>query len=173
MGAVAALSAQEQQPPRFQTGVELTRLEISVLNKDTRKPVRGLKASDFVVKVLRPAGRAIAGQESLATLFPGTPTAVRVFRKGDRVTAVLRAHQTVRTPPQPVVLDTMILDAAGSEVHAGTRELAAGSFAEINGAEHRFELPLAALEPGDYLLRFIASSGRNHVQRDVRFSVVR
>jgi hypothetical protein len=39
--------------------------------------------------------------------------------------------------------------------------------------EHRFELPLASLALGDYLLRFVATAGGARAQRDVRFSVER
>ena len=38
-------------PPRFQASVDLMRIEVTVLDKRTRKPVRGLTAADFVVKV--------------------------------------------------------------------------------------------------------------------------
>ena len=124
------------------------------------------------VALLRPAGAPIGGREVLATLFPVAPTAVRRLQRIDRVTAVFRVHQPTRSSAQAVVLDTAILDTAGGEVHAATREIRADAFADGAGVEHRFDLPLATLEPGDYLLRFIASSGKNHVQRDVRFSVV-
>jgi len=40
-----------QQPPRFTAGVDLMRLELTVLDKRTRKPITGLTADDFVVKV--------------------------------------------------------------------------------------------------------------------------
>lgn len=44
-----------QQPPRFTAGVDLMRLELTVLDKRTRKPITGLTADDFIVKV---AGKA-------------------------------------------------------------------------------------------------------------------
>lgn len=40
-----------QQPPRFTAGVDLMRLELTVLDKRTRKPITGLTADDFIVKV--------------------------------------------------------------------------------------------------------------------------
>lgn len=48
----AAATAQEPQPPtpQFRTGVEVVRLDVSVLDRD-RKPVRGLTAADFAVTV--------------------------------------------------------------------------------------------------------------------------
>jgi len=40
-----------QPPPRFTAGVDLMRLELTVLDKRTRRPITGLTADDFVVKV--------------------------------------------------------------------------------------------------------------------------
>ena len=39
---------QQQQPPVFTTGIDVIRLDVSVLD-DKRRPVRGLKAADFQV----------------------------------------------------------------------------------------------------------------------------
>jgi VWFA-related protein len=49
--SVAAGAVQQQPTPQFRTGVDLTRVEITVLHKDTRKPIPGLTAEDFVIKV--------------------------------------------------------------------------------------------------------------------------
>jgi hypothetical protein len=43
--------AQEPARPQFRAGVTVTRLEVTVLDTRTRKPVTGLTAGDFVVKV--------------------------------------------------------------------------------------------------------------------------
>lgn len=55
----------------------------------------------------------------------------------------------------------------------GSSTLEDGAFEGGKGVEHRFEIPLSTLAPGDYLLTFTASSGAKgaEVQRDVRFSV--
>jgi hypothetical protein len=50
-GVSVALAAQQPPPPQFRTGIDLTRVEITVLHKDTRKPITGLTAEDFVIKV--------------------------------------------------------------------------------------------------------------------------
>jgi VWFA-related protein len=50
-----------QQPPRFTAGVDLMRLELTVLDKRTRKPITGLTADDFIVKV--------AGKEQVIEAF--------------------------------------------------------------------------------------------------------
>ena len=49
-GACVSVSAMQDQP-RFRTGVDLTRVEITVLDRHTRKPIRGLEARDFRIKL--------------------------------------------------------------------------------------------------------------------------
>jgi len=115
-------------------------------------------------------GADIGGREALADVLPFAPTVDRTFSTTDRVGALLRVHQSRRRPAQPVVLDTEIIDASGVVVRTDSRTIQPAAFADA-GVEHRFELPLAQLTPGDYLLRFAASAGEAHVQRDVRFSI--
>jgi len=62
-GVVASAQAPmpQTQPPRFTAGVDLMRLELTVLDKRTRKPITGLTADDFIVKV--------AGKEQVIEAF--------------------------------------------------------------------------------------------------------
>jgi hypothetical protein len=103
-------------------------------------------------------------------LLPIPPTAARVSSPTDRVTAFLHVHQATREPPQPVVLATEIIDVAGTAVFAEHRALGADLFDANATAAHRFELPFSGLEPGSYLLRFVATAGEARAQRDVRFT---
>jgi VWFA-related protein len=121
------------------------------------------------VAIGRGDGRRIVGRGELGDLLPFAPTAVRTFDRTDRVGALLRVHQPARRV-QTVTLDTEILDPTGIAVVTHTRTIEPDAFDE-GTAEHRYELPLATLEPGDYLLRFTAIAGAARAQRDVRFSV--
>lgn len=47
----AAQSPETRAPPQFRAAVDLMRIETTVLDKRTRKPVRGLTAADFIIKV--------------------------------------------------------------------------------------------------------------------------
>jgi hypothetical protein len=123
------------------------------------------------VAIGRATGPPIGGREALADVLPFAPTVARVFTKGDRIGALLRVHQSTRKPAQAVVMDTEIIDAAGAVVHTASRTMAADPFADGTGVEHRFELPLATLTAGDYLVRFVATAGEARAQRDVRFSL--
>src|SRR5690242_780276 len=53
VGLVAIGAARQapgsQQPPRFKTGIEVVELDISVVDNNTSRPVRGLTAGDFTV----------------------------------------------------------------------------------------------------------------------------
>jgi VWFA-related protein len=121
------------------------------------------------VAIGRGESRRIVGRAELGDLLPFAPTAVRTFDRTDRVGALLRVHQPARRV-QPVTLDTEILDASGIAVVTHTQTLEPTAF-DDGAAEHRYELPLGSLEPGDYLLRFTAAAGAAGAQRDVRFSV--
>src|SRR5262245_57145581 len=72
-GAVAAATfAQQTPPPSFRTGVQLVRIDVTVLD-DKRQPVRGLRAADFTV------------------LEEGQPRPIRAFQAVDRAVAPGRA----------------------------------------------------------------------------------
>ena len=51
-GSTVSLPGQQQQPspPKFRTGVEITPVDVTVLDEQ-RRPIRGLTAEDFVVRV--------------------------------------------------------------------------------------------------------------------------
>src|SRR3954469_24335578 len=77
----AALLAQDQPPrPSFKAGVQLVRIDVTVLD-DKRQPVRGLQASDFTVMV------------------DGQPRPIRAFTAVDHSTAVAAAPATSTMAP--------------------------------------------------------------------------
>ncbi|MGE3343213.1 MAG: hypothetical protein AB7L71_07240 [Vicinamibacterales bacterium] len=70
LAVCAAAMDAHAQPPQFRSSVDLTRVDVTVLDTRTRQPVRGLTADDFVVR--------IAGQHREVTAFAEVeaPTAV-------------------------------------------------------------------------------------------------
>src|SRR6185503_20273999 len=62
----------QQQQPVFRTGVDVIRLDVSVLDKD-RKPVRGLQADNFTVMENGKAQRIVAVTEMAAAEQDPTP----------------------------------------------------------------------------------------------------
>jgi VWFA-related protein len=47
----AQSSQQRQNAPQFRAGVDLMRIDVTVLDKNTRRPITGLRAEDFEVRV--------------------------------------------------------------------------------------------------------------------------
>lgn len=64
----------QQQPPVFRTGVDVIRLDVSVLDKD-RRPVKGLTAEDFTVVENGKDQRIVAVTEMAAADNDPTPSA--------------------------------------------------------------------------------------------------
>jgi VWFA-related protein len=117
------------------------------------------------------AGR-VGGREALAGVLPFAPTLARVFTTEDLVGALVRVHQ--RTGRVSAVdVETRITDTAGEIVNRRATTYPADGFAApFPHVEHRFELPLKSLPPGDYLLTFAAVSEHGaEASREVRFSV--
>jgi hypothetical protein len=88
------------------------------------------------------------------------------------VTAFLRVYQAEDGRRVPVTITTRIVDGANRSVHATTTQ----RFQDLNGknrsADHLFALPLATLDPGQYLLTIEATRGpRQTARRDIMFAV--
>jgi VWFA-related protein len=115
-------------------------------------------------------GRPIGGRESLVSILPFAPTTVREFATTDHVGALLRVHQPPGRP-SAVQMETQVLNADEAVVVSETRAIAASAFTPDTGVEHRYELPLKTLAPGEYLLRFSATAAGRTVTRDVRFVI--
>ena len=77
-GLAAATAAQEPaRPPdpssaQFRAGIDLTRVDVTVLDKQTRKPVTGLTAADFAVTVDGDGQRLATLAEVNAPVATGT-----------------------------------------------------------------------------------------------------
>ena len=124
------------------------------------------------VAIGRATTGAIGGRAALLDVVPFAPTAERTFTRTDIVGALVRVHQSARRPPAGVTLLTTITSASGGEVSRSTTRFEAAQFDVTRSVEHRAELALTALSPGDYLLTFTATaSGGAVATRDVRFTV--
>jgi VWFA-related protein len=123
----------------------------------------------------RAEGRPVGGREALQSLLPFAPTTVRAFASTDRVGALVRVHQRAGRPAQAMTVTITILDAAGATVVTATRQVAAAEVT-AGGVEHRYELPLASLPAGEYLLSIAAAvtgTRDQPTERHMRFSVTR
>jgi VWFA-related protein len=116
-------------------------------------------------------GPMVAPRDHLAKLLSIVPTTRRAFTRADAVRAFLRVYQAGRAPLLPVSMAIRIVDATDAVLLAQEEELEAGRFKRDRAADYQFQLPLAQLPPGEYLLTLTASRGDLSEQRHVRFSV--
>ena len=77
--AALVAHAQDQQPPRFRSGVEVVTVDVTVVDGDGR-PVRGLRPADFLVDV-DGQRRRVASAQWIA-LTPDAPAPTRASRSG-------------------------------------------------------------------------------------------
>lgn len=124
------------------------------------------------VQLVRNAGvTSVQPKSDLSLPWPAGVTAQRAFRQTEAVSALVRVSQIGARRPGSVTVATIIQDADGVELSRDARELSAELFVTNRIVEHRATLPLARLQPGEYLLSFEARGG-NQIERSfVRFTV--
>jgi VWFA-related protein len=100
------------------------------------------------------------------------PTTRRVFRREDRVRALLQIYQgTDRTEAiVPVSMRVQILDAKGAAARDQSLSFSEKMFANRR-ADCVITIPVANLPPGEYVLKLEASSDRQTTGRAFRFAV--
>ncbi len=113
---------------------------------------------------------AAAPPDAFAAIIPVVPTTRREFERGDRATALVRIYQGGRQPAADVDVTVRLMDATGAEVVSRTDAVARTRFVPARSADYTYELPLATLTPGAYLLTIEGRLGSITVRRDVRFS---
>jgi hypothetical protein len=114
---------------------------------------------------VEPAGTTSSGG-------PPPSTTRRHFKRTEQVRTVLQIYQgTQRTDALvPVAMRVQVLDARGSTVQEQSLTYP-GSLFTNRRAGAALELPLAALKPGDHLLRLTASAKGQTASRTMRFTV--
>jgi VWFA-related protein len=121
-----------------------------------------------VVLGLRPSNSDGAFRD----LFPIEPTARREFSSSSPVTAFVRVYQAQSGTVIPVALTSRIFDASNRIVHQSNVSLFHTGERASRSADQMFELPLASLTPGRYLLRIEATREPKQIaRRDVIFSI--
>jgi VWFA-related protein len=113
---------------------------------------------------------ALAGPEAAVDWLPLVPTSRREFQATDEVRGFVRVAQGGRRP-QPVTVEVRITDGTDTVVHRVTREFVAEAFTEAGDPGYAFDLPLANLRTGRYLLTVEATRGARTARRDVVFEV--
>jgi VWFA-related protein len=119
------------------------------------------------------AGTLTAPKDFLTPVLPIVPTARREFTAKDALVSFLRIYQgtTRKDTLLPVQLRSSLLNGEGKVVAAQSQAIEAAQFSKDRGAEHYLTIPLANLEPGDYLLRLEAEMGARTAGGAVRFVI--
>ena len=122
-----------------------------------------LEASSFPNQIPR---------DALVSILPLAPTSSREFAATDNVVAFFRAYQGGTSSLQPVSLQVRLVDDKDSVLAHATGQIETRRFdSSTRAADHRFELPLRELKPGQYLLTFELELAGRRVSRDVVFIV--
>ncbi|MEP6915936.1 MAG: VWA domain-containing protein, partial [Acidobacteriota bacterium] len=130
-----------------------------------------LSLSSLVLSVT-PASTAVPAG-FLARLLPIVPTTRREFARSDRLAAFLRVYQGTsrRDPLVPVLIRARVIDAKNQTVAAESATIPDAQFSDGRAAGYQLELPLARMDPGEYLLSVNAAVGTRSAGRAVRFRV--
>jgi VWFA-related protein len=122
--------------------------------------------------IMRPA--PVSGPpKAFARLFPDAPTTVREFYGDDQVAGLIRISQKAAAPAVPVTLTLHLANSRGTTIQEGTEQIPAAAFGTSHIAEHSFEIPVATLQPGEYLLTVTASVGNASATRQLRYTKLR
>ena len=117
-------------------------------------------------------GATAAPADLLEPVLPIVPTSQREFQRSDRVTAFVRVYEGGSAALAPATLHTRILNEKDEAVADETATIDAAAFAAATrSADHRFDVPLMTLAPGDYVLIFESATGTAVARKDVRFTV--
>ena len=135
---------------------------------------------DFEKEKLSLSGMVVSGdpaptaapRDAFAAVIPVVPTTRREFERGDRGTAFIRIYQRGKQPAAGVEVTARVTDANGAEIAAKGDTIAPARFGAARSADYTYELPLATLTPGHYLLTIESRLGALTVRRDVRFLVL-
>ncbi len=90
-------------------------------------------------------------------LFPLEPTARREFASTSHVTAFARVYQAERDESLPVTVRRRIIDASNRTVQESSDKIFERGNSASHSADYQFELPLASLAAGQYLLTIEAT----------------
>lgn len=112
-----------------------------------------------------------APKDAFGTIIPVVPTTQREFGRFDRATAFVRIYESGKQSADRVEVTARVTDANGAQVHVKTGAVAAEAFTRTRSADYTYELPLAPLARGSYLLTIEARIGAVAARRDLRFSV--
>jgi hypothetical protein len=170
-----ALSQIKLKPGRYQLRIGAH----SMMSNATGSVFADVDVPDFAKERVSLSGVLIEAQPGVASgprtafgaMVPVIPTGQRTFTTSDRVSAFLRLYQGATGPLSAVSLKTRIINESGVAATNDTVTLAPDRFdAGSRSLDHRLEIPMGTLAPGQYLLAFEAAIDAVTARRYVRFT---
>ncbi len=116
---------------------------------------------------------AFAPKDLLKAVMPVIPTTRRVFTPTHKVSGFARVYQGAKTKLAAVTAQITVRDAQDVVVIDRQQELGAGQFGAGRAADLRFDVPVADLPAGAYVLTVETAVGPATARRDSRFQIVR
>jgi VWFA-related protein len=123
-----------------------------------------------VILERHPANKIVSA--AIAALIPVSPTTLRLFANGEDVTVYAKVYQGGKGRLLPVKMSAKVTNAANVAVSHQDLVLEPEQFGVARAADYRIRLPLAHLDPGDYLFEVEGKSDAPQVRRTIRFSIV-
>jgi hypothetical protein len=117
-----------------------------------------------------PAPRLVA-DSAPDTWLPLSPTTERTFARDTHVSAGVRLFQVKSVAREPVQVTARLQDARGQRVLDESSRLVPADFDARRLADSRFDLPIATLTPGEYLLTITVTQRQTAAARTARFRV--
>lgn len=121
--------------------------------------------------VLASRDHVVLPADGFSDLLPVAPTAQRTFVSGDRVTGFVRVYQQPGRQAVSTTAKAVVLDTDSRVMHEHAIALDPARFDPARAADYQFDLPVARLPPGEYLLRIEAVANKETAERSVRFRV--
>ena len=136
---------------------------------------------DFATQAISMAGLLVSAKPSpyfapkdlLVSLVPVIPTTRRVFAATYTVTGFTRVYQGRKGRVADVPARVTVRDSEDKVLLDRQMPLAANQFTNGRSADLQFDVPVADLQPGHYLLTVEAGTGPAVVRRDSRFQIVK
>jgi hypothetical protein len=144
------------------TGTVQTYVEVPKFKDDA------LALSGLVL--LTPGRGMLAPPDAFDDLLPEPLTARRSFDDESVARAFMRVYQLGAREPEPITARLRIVDSADVERASNEVHLDTAAFTESHSADVVFDLPLASLTAGDYLLTVDVTAKDRTQQRTIRFS---
>lgn len=165
------------KPGRYQL-----RVAASVASLDTAGSVYyDVDVPDFAVAPVSMSGLILsalpspvfAPKDALKAIMPVIPTTRRVFGPGHKVSAFARVYQGGKAKVVDVSAHITIRDGTDALVVDRQQAIPSSQFGSARAADLRFDVPIADLPAGAYVLTIETPVGAATARRDARFQVVR